>query len=644
MVRQKQRKGAKKGRNNGDFDDSNASIRAIRTMNDVELDSEDEFHATRDKLMLDGQESDIESDDNQLEEVMGIDVSAEEEEDDDDDDEDEDDEIGVDIGSNAWGTRKSTFYSVDDIDDMENAKEEEEEALRLQRMQAEAMEEDDFVDEFAGSLATLSAKGARPILQQGTEDDRIMQSVSDELDRIDITSTSDKLNWPSIPDGAGPAEMTQLIRQHAPELLELLPEFEEHLTSAIDDVLPILLAARKHGIDADDSTVYAFLETKYQILMSYLNNIAFYLSLKASSLMNTQDHPVLDVLVKTRTTLEALEEIEENGMGELVDEFDAMLADMDDDNDEEDLVEMEQVKQKKSKKTKKQKAKKEKKQAELAELNQELDIEAFMRQYGSNDEDDHMDLSDSDMKQLEDDEETEFVPIPSKKVNRKRKALGDDFGDLHALGDDDAEDKRQSKRKNLRQYAVRVEQIANKRDKQVTVGGDHDLPYKDKHAAYLMRQQREDARRAAIQAMENSDNEDNNDSNSNNKNKNNNDDDDDDEATLLYKNAQARVAAKRAAKEEAKRVRLAADPNWVDSDQVEDPSGKRTINYQILKNKGLAPKRTKEQRNPRVKHRQKFVKAQKKLRSVKATVSNNSAYGGEMTGIKTGISRSVRFA
>jgi hypothetical protein len=49
---------------------------------------------------------------------------------------------------------------------MENAKEEEAEALRLQRMQAEAMEEDDFVDEFASSLATLSAKGARPIFQQ----------------------------------------------------------------------------------------------------------------------------------------------------------------------------------------------------------------------------------------------------------------------------------------------------------------------------------------------------------------------------------------------------------------------------------------------------------------------------------------------
>lgn len=37
--------------------------------------------------------------------------------------------------------------------------------------------------------------------------------------------------------------------------------------------------------------------------------------------------------------------------------------------------------------------------------------------------------------------------------------------------------------------------------------------------------------------------------------------------------------------------------------------GRRMITYQISKNKGLTPHRNKEQRNPRVKHRNKYRKA-----------------------------------
>lgn len=41
----------------------------------------------------------------------------------------------------------------------------------------------------------------------------------------------------------------------------------------------------------------------------------------------------------------------------------------------------------------------------------------------------------------------------------------------------------------------------------------------------------------------------------------------------------------------------------------EETGSKRAITYQIAKNKGLTPHRKKEQRNPRVKHRNKFRKA-----------------------------------
>ena len=47
----------------------------------------------------------------------------------------------------------------------------------------------------------------------------------------------------------------------------------------------------------------------------------------------------------------------------------------------------------------------------------------------------------------------------------------------------------------------------------------------------------------------------------------------------------------------------------------EESNNKRAITYQISRNKGLTPKRKKEQRNPRVKHRKKFRKAVIKRRS-----------------------------
>lgn len=43
--------------------------------------------------------------------------------------------------------------------------------------------------------------------------------------------------------------------------------------------------------------------------------------------------------------------------------------------------------------------------------------------------------------------------------------------------------------------------------------------------------------------------------------------------------------------------------------RVPEATDKRGITYQIRKNKGLTPYRKREQRNPRVRHRNKFRKA-----------------------------------
>lgn len=76
---------------------------------------------------------------------------------------------------------------------------------------------------------------------------------------------------------------------------------------------------------------------------------------------------------------------------------------------------------------------------------------------------------------------------------------------------------------------------------------------------------------------------------------------------------------------------------------VVEGEGKRAITYQIAKNKGLTPHRKKEQRNPRVKHRNKYRKAKIRRRgAVREVRKEISRYGGEISGIKAGVKKGIK--
>jgi len=72
---------------------------------------------------------------------------------------------------------------------------------------------------------------------------------------------------------------------------------------------------------------------------------------------------------------------------------------------------------------------------------------------------------------------------------------------------------------------------------------------------------------------------------------------------------------------------------------------KRAISYQIKKNKGLKPYRSKERRNPRIKHKNRFAQALKKLPAPIKKMNNpnftKKPYQGETEGIRSDITRSV---
>jgi U3 small nucleolar RNA-associated protein 3 len=83
--------------------------------------------------------------------------------------------------------------------------------------------------------------------------------------------------------------------------------------------------------------------------------------------------------------------------------------------------------------------------------------------------------------------------------------------------------------------------------------------------------------------------------------------------------------------------------NRFDGGEQAEVSGPRSLTRAILANKGLTPHRPKAVRNPRVKKRQKFEQAKKKLSSQKAVFKGGLAEsGGRYDGEKSGISKVVK--
>lgn len=79
------------------------------------------------------------------------------------------------------------------------------------------------------------------------------------------------------------------------------------------------------------------------------------------------------------------------------------------------------------------------------------------------------------------------------------------------------------------------------------------------------------------------------------------------------------------------------------SEEMQDTEEKRAITYQIAKNKGLTPHRKKEQRNPRVKHRNKYRKAKiRRKGAVREVRKELTRYSGEISGINVSAKKSIK--
>lgn len=84
------------------------------------------------------------------------------------------------------------------------------------------------------------------------------------------------------------------------------------------------------------------------------------------------------------------------------------------------------------------------------------------------------------------------------------------------------------------------------------------------------------------------------------------------------------------------------DEKYEDYEDMEE-GAKRSITYEMSKNKGLTAKKKKGQSNPRVKHKKKYNKAIiKRKGQVREVVKEMSRYGGEATGIRSHLVHSVK--
>ncbi|KAJ8259094.1 hypothetical protein COCON_G00181060 [Conger conger] len=111
----------------------------------------------------------------------------------------------------------------------------------------------------------------------------------------------------------------------------------------------------------------------------------------------------------------------------------------------------------------------------------------------------------------------------------------------------------------------------------------------------------------------------------------------DEEAALrFYKEQEAKLKQKRRKQQPEEQLEY-------DNDNL-DPEAKRGITYQMAKNKGLTPKRKKIDRNPRVKHREKFRRAKiRRKGQVREVRKEEQRYSGELSGIRAGVIKSTKF-
>jgi U3 small nucleolar RNA-associated protein 3 len=622
----------------------------INTFEDV-ADSEDEFHMNRDKILLDEgpaakrirkyQEEDkfLQPSD---EEVLNAGSDDDENEDDFDDedagDESEDDITGQrkpveeedeeDVG--GWGASKKDYYDADAIETEQDALDEEAEARRIQKKQLQGMTEADFGFDEDEWLA-----------QDGEKDAEGGAVVTEVLPQLQIT------------DSMSEEERMKIMRTRYPEFEHISKEYlrlqplHEELAAAANAAERVLKAQVAKSGKTGKTPPTPKAVTKYRACAAYLAAMAMYFAVLGSTATEDgspviamdpaelHEHPVMETLLKCQTVWTRIENLPvADPMVEAEDDEDDSA--MEEAGAEELGNDLAVRKPTKQKKTRAERA------AELAQA------EAAARRAAK------LAKTEQDLASLD----TLTDKAALKKATRKKKAAepklnllnadDSDFGEETELTAHEAAEKAK-KKKSLRFYTSQIAQKANKRDAAGKGGGgDADIPHRERLKDRQARLQAEAEKRGQHKdagpgvAL----GEDDGASSADEAPATKRDDFEDEDG--YYDMIAARSNDKKQTKlERAEAYALAKKEGaQVVEEEVIGDDGRRMISYQIQKNKGLTPHRKKSVRNPRVKKKEKYKEKMKKQKSMKqvfdkgAAAKGSANYGGELTGIKSGLVRS----
>jgi U3 small nucleolar RNA-associated protein 3 len=508
----------------------------------------------------------------------------------------EEEQSGDEEGDDGWwGDSKKEYYNADAIETEADALAEEQEAKRLQKKKLAEMDEADFIfdeDEWAAP-AEETEEGA--------------EVVTEELKDVEVTDDMDA------------NERYRILQARYPEFVPLVEEFEK--------LQPELVQLQKV---AEGKPAQSLEVVKHWILGCYVASLASYFAILTSpardagapavslSPSDLRDHEVMETLLSCREAWQKVRDLK--AAKPTSEEPEIVSAEEDIPMDDKDIKPV-----KKSKLAAKADAerKKKKKKAEKERLAKAKEVEESL----------------ADLSTLL----TKPMKTPKTKPVTQKQDDSDhsDFGEEEALDARTAADKA-AKKKSLRFYTSQIVQKASRRaDAGRDAGGDADLPYRERLRDRMIRLNAEAEKRGKKDSKHGE--------------ALGGDDSSGDEAVAkevrgdedeYYDMIAHRTKAKKDDKAARKEALAAASvrDRIVEVEEV-GPDGKRKINYQIEKNKGLAPKRKKEVRNSRVKKRKKYEDKQKKLKSMKATYQGGEGkggYQGETTGIKTGLIKSVK--